>query len=267
MDPAFQSLAVAIVGGTFLTVLARKYALPTIVLLFAGGVLMGPAGCNWIHPDSLEIVLPGIVSIAIAIILFEGGLTLDPRDYLSSPVIIKRLLTIGAVITWLGSATTVKLVFQASWPMSLLAGSLVIVTGPTVILPLLRRLRLTPRVASVLQWEGVLIDAIGVFLAVFCFELVVVGDAPSALAGFAVRCLIGTTIGLGGGWLLQKALERRWIPETLTNPFVLASAVGLFLLAEFLKHESGLLAATFAGIVIGRRRSDEVRQSGLSRPN
>lgn len=170
-DVAFRTLAVAITGGTFLTVLSRKFALPTIVLLFGGGLAFGPSGLGWIDPASVEGLLPALVSLAIGIILFEGGLTLEPRDYLRSPVVIKRLLTLGALVTWLGSAAGVRFVFGASWEVSLLAGSLVIVTGPTVIIPLLKRLRLVPRVASILHWEGVMIDAIGFFSPCFVTNL------------------------------------------------------------------------------------------------
>ncbi|HOO93886.1 MAG TPA: cation:proton antiporter, partial [Opitutales bacterium] len=208
----------------------------------------------------MEGLLPALVSLAIGIILFEGGLTLEPRDYLRSPVVIKRLLTLGALVTWLGSAAGVRFVFGASWEVSLLAGSLVIVTGPTVIIPLLKRLRLVPRVASILHWEGVMIDAIGVFLAVFCYELVVIQHPGTALFGFGARIAVGAVIGLGGGWLIQRALEKNWVPDNLINPFVLACAVGLFALAEWWIHESGLLAATLAGVWVARRRSTSVRQ-------
>ena len=257
---AFETLAIAIFGGTFLTVLSRKYALPTIVFLFLGGLLLGPSVLGLIDPNSVESILPAMVSLAIGIILFEGGLTLEPRDYVRSSRVIKRLLSVGAIVTWLGSALAVKLCFNPSWEVSLLAGSLVIVTGPTVIIPMLRRMRLKTNVASILHWEGVMIDAVGVFLAVLCFELVVYKDSMMALTGFAQRLVAGVGIGVAGGYLLQWILQRSFIPESLTNPFVLASAVFIFAMAEFWIHESGLLSATIAGIIVGRRQSAEVKQ-------
>ncbi len=259
-DPIFQTLAGAVVGGLGITLIARKFSLPTIVLLFAGGVAFGPEGLGLLDPASVESILPAIVSLAISVILFEGGLTLEPRDYLRSPGVIKRLLTIGAVVTWLGAALIVKVCFGASWEISLLAGSLVIVTGPTVIMPLLRRLRIDPEVASILHWEGVLIDAVGVFIAVLCYELVVVHDPGAAVLGFGGRFLAGALVGTLGGLALQRVLEKGWVPESLTNPFVLAAAVLLFTLAESWMHEAGLLAVTIAGIIVGRRRSEHVRQ-------
>ena len=259
-DTTFGTLAVSLFGGTFITVFCRKYALPTIVFLFAGGLILGPMGLDCLQPKTVESFLPAIVSLAVAIILFEGGLTLEPRDYVRSSRMIKRLLSLGTIVTWVGSAAVVKVCFNPSWEICLLAGSLVIVTGPTVIMPLLRRLRLKPEVASILHWEGVLIDAVGVFIAVFCFELVIQGDWAAALGGFTHRLLAGISIGFLGGYLLQWILRKSYIPDSLTNPFVLAAAVFIFTISECWIHESGLLSVTLAGIIVGKRRSPEVKQ-------
>lgn len=260
IEIAFRTLALALGVGLFLTVIAHKFDLPTIVLLFAGGLLLGPAGLSWIDPASLGNTLPAIVSLSIGIILFEGGLTLKPKDYLASPKIIKRLLTLGTLVTWFCAATAVYLFFDASWQISLLAGSLVIVTGPTVIVPMLHRLRLKSRIGSILHWEGVLIDAIGVFCAIFCYELVVLEGGTTAVGGFALRLGVGLAFGIIGGIAIQQCLERNWIPDSLTNPFALAAAVLVLASAELISHESGLLAVTVAGVIVGRRRSSEVRQ-------
>lgn len=258
---AFQSIALALGFGLLLTVVAHRYDLPTIVLLLGGGLLLGPAGLGWIDPYSLGDLLPVIVSLSIGVILFEGGLTLKPSDYFASPKIIKRLLSIGALATWMAAAFAVWLVFDASWQVSLLSGSLVIVTGPTVILPLLHRLRLPARLASILHWEGVLIDAIGVFIAVFCYELVTLqGGGAAAAGGLVLRFAVGLGLGVLGGISIQRCLERNWIPDSLTNPFALAAAVLVFAAAERIAHESGLLAVTVAGVIVGSRRSSAVRQ-------
>ncbi len=257
---AFRTIALALGVGLLLTVIAHKFDLPTIVLLFAGGLVLGPTGLGWIQPDSIGHVMPVIVSLSIGIILFEGGLTLKPKDYLASPTIIKLLLTVGVGVTWLCAATAVYFVFNASWQISLLAGSLVVVTGPTVIVPMLHRLRLKTKLGSILHWEGVLIDPIGVFLTVFCYELVVLEGGSSAVGGLILRLSVGLVFGAIGGVAIQQCLERNWIPDSLTNPFALAAAVLVFSCAELISHESGLLAVTVAGVVVGRRRSSEVRQ-------
>ncbi|MBC2606604.1 sodium:proton antiporter [Pelagicoccus albus] len=259
-DIAFRTIALALGMGLMLTVIAHKFDFPTIVLLFGGGLLLGPIGLGWIQPDSLGHIMPVIVSLSIGIILFEGGLTLKPKDYLASPTIIKLLLTVGVGITWLCAAAAVYFVFDASWQISLLSGSLVVVTGPTVIVPMLHRLRLKPKLGSILHWEGVLVDAVGVFLAVFCYELVVLDGGGSAVGGLLLRLSVGLVLGAVGGFAIQQCLERSWIPDSLTNPFALAAAVLVFGCAEFISHEAGLLAVTIAGVVVGRRRSSEVRQ-------
>lgn len=257
---AFRTIALALGVGLLLTVIAHKFDLPTIVLLFAGGLILGPAGLGWIQPNSLGHVMPVIVSLSIGIILFEGGLTLKPKDYFASPTIIKLLLTVGVGITWLCATAAVYFVFDASWQISLLAGSLVVVTGPTVIVPMLHRLRLKTKLGSILHWEGVLIDPIGVFLTIFCYELVVLEGGSSAVGGLFLRLAVGLVFGVVGGITIQQCLERKWIPDNLTNPFALAAAILVFSCAELISHESGLLAVTVAGVVVARRRSSEVRQ-------
>lgn len=259
-DIAFRTIGLALGVGLLLTVIAHKFDFPTIVLLFAGGLVMGPTGLGWIQPNSLGHVMPVIVSLSIGIILFEGGLTLKPKDYLASPTIIKLLLTVGVGVTWLCAAAAVYFVFDASWQISLLSGSLVVVTGPTVIVPMLHRLRLKTKLGSILHWEGVLVDPVGVFLAVFCYELVVLEGGGSAVGGLLLRLSVGLVLGVIGGFTIQKCLEKNWIPDSLTNPFALAAAVLVFSCAEMISHESGLLAVTVAGVMVGRRRSSEVRQ-------
>ena len=169
---ALSSLVYAVAVGILLVGLARRFQLPAIVLLLGGGIALGPDGAGLIKPESLGSTLGLIVKCAVAIILFQGGLSLDPAGYRRSPVIIRRLLTTGALVTWLGTAIVIYAVFRFDLVLCLLAGSLVIVTGPTVIIPLLKRIRLTERIHHILHWEGVLIDAAGVFIAVTCYGVV-----------------------------------------------------------------------------------------------
>ena len=171
---ALWALCFAVGAGCLLTVLARRLHLPTIVLLLFGGFALGPSA-QVLQPNALGDFLPMIVSLAVGLILFEGALTLDLKEFKETSTVIKRLLTIGVLITWLGSALTAYMVFDTSPAFSLLMGSLIIVTGPTVIVPLLRRIRVQQKLASILHWEGVLIDTVGVFTAILCFEWVVEG--------------------------------------------------------------------------------------------
>jgi NhaP-type Na+/H+ or K+/H+ antiporter/mannitol/fructose-specific phosphotransferase system IIA component (Ntr-type) len=254
------TISLAIGAGILLTVIARRLNMPTIVLLLLGGLLLGPEGLNWVQPDTLGDILPLIVSMAIGIILFEGGLTLSLRDYAHANTMIRRLLSVGVLVTWFGGAITIWLIFDFPFPFALLAASLVIVTGPTVIVPILKRIKAVPRVANILHWEGVLIDAIGVFIAVLCFDWVVAGEGGQALVNFGIRVVAGVVMGVGGGWLIEKVLRRRWIPEEMTNIYVLASGILLFGLSETIIVESGLLAVTLAGLYLGWKEPLELRE-------
>jgi len=245
------TLCLAVGLGAILTTLSRRWRLPTIVLLLLGGFLLGPEVLNWVQPSSLHEMFTPLISIAVAIILFEGGLTLNIGDFLRSSQEIRRLLTVGVLITWLVGAFAIWLVFRWEISFCLLAGSLVIVTGPTVIVPLLKRIQLNSRVASILHWEGVLIDAIGVFVAILCFEWVVGNEGGWALGRFLLRVASGMAFGLAGGFLVSIAIRREWVPEQLVNGFTLAAAVLLFGLTELVIAEAGLLTVTVAGLVVG----------------
>ena len=259
-NSALWSLCFAIGAGCFLTSLSRKTHLPTLVLLLLGGFLFGPEGFNFFDPKALGEFLPIFISLAIAIILFEGGLTLDLREFTQTSVVIQRLLTVGVLITWIGIAICIVFVFKTNISFALLMGSLVIVTGPTVIVPLLRRIRIQSRIANILHWEGVLIDSIGVFIAILCFEWVVEGGGTVAIPNFMIRILSGLLIGSIGGYLIYLCMERKWIPDTLINAFALASAMFIFGLTELVKPEAGLLSVTVAGIIVGIKKPHRLKE-------
>lgn len=259
-NSALWSLCFAVGAGCFLTSLSRKTHLPTLVLLLLGGFLFGPEGLNLFDPKALGDFLPIFISLAVAIILFEGGLTLDLREFTQTSVVIQRLLTVGVLITWIGVAICIVLVFKTNISFALLMGSLVIVTGPTVIVPLLRRIRIQSRIANILHWEGVLIDSIGVFIAILCFEWVVEGGGTVALPNFMIRILSGLLIGSIGGYVIYLSMERKWIPDTLINAFALASAMFIFGLTELIKPEAGLLSVTIAGIIVGIKKPHRLKE-------
>lgn len=253
------TLTVAIFAGAMLTLLARKANVPTIVLLLAGGFMLGPEGLGFVRPDALQDVLPVIVSLAIGIILFEGGMTLDLKGYQEAGLIIRRVLTVGVLVTWLGTALIIRVIFDYNFAFCLLAGSLVIVTGPTVIQPLLKRIRLKRNLHNILHWEGVLIDPVGVFVAVLAFEWAVGSEGGLAFYNFISRFVVGLFIGYLGGELLCLFLKRKWIPDDAVNLFTLSGAVMIFGLAESMISEGGLLSVTIAGLVLGWRKPTEFK--------
>ncbi len=257
---ALWSLCLAISAGCFLTVLARRLHLPTIVLLLLGGFALGTEGLGILNADALGEFLPLVVSLAVALILFEGGLTLDLKGFSQTSTVIRRLLTIGVLITWIGSALTVFFIFGTSPSMALLMGSLIIVTGPTVIVPLLRRIRIQQRLGSILHWEAVLIDSIGVFVAILCYEWVVEGGGTIAIPNFLIRIISGAAIGGIGGYGVYFAMHRSLVPDNIVNAFALASAILIFGLTELIRPEAGLLAVTVAGLIVGLKKPRQLRE-------
>ncbi|MDP6118223.1 MAG: cation:proton antiporter [Planctomycetota bacterium] len=249
-----MTLSIAVSGGVFFQVLAERLRIPAIAPLLVGGVLLGPEFAGLVQPDSLGATMQLIISFAVAIILFEGGLTLNIKGYLNADKIIHRLLSVGVLITWFGTALIIKLLFGFSLMTCALAGSLIIVTGPTVITPLLKRVRVNDRLNQTLLWEGVMIDPIGVFVAVLCFEWLSSEAAVEPLENFLVRILVGGVVGGLSGLLLADVHRRKWVPEEHTNLFVLAAVLLCFGICETVKHEAGILAAVVAGQVFALRR-------------
>jgi NhaP-type Na+/H+ or K+/H+ antiporter/mannitol/fructose-specific phosphotransferase system IIA component (Ntr-type) len=257
------TIVAAISAGVFLIAIARRLGLPVIVLLLAGGILLGPAVMGesaLVKPDALGGGLLVVVSLAVGLILFEGGLTLDVSGYRSASVMIRRLLTVGVVVTWLGTATAIRLIFDLPVGQAIVAASLVIVTGPTVIAPLLKRVKVNERLHHILHWEGVLIDPIGVFIAVMCFEWFSGTEGVEAVAMLGIRVAAGLGIGVPGGFAIGFLIRRKIVPEGMMNVFALGSAVLVFGLAEAVANEAGLLSVTAAGFIIGLTRTVSVKQ-------
>lgn len=253
------TLTIAIFAGGMLTILARRIHVPTIVLLLLGGFALGPEVLGLVVPDALHGMLPVIVSLAIGVILFEGGMTLDLKGYRRAAKVIPRLLSVGVLVTWLGTALLVWLIFRFEFSVCLLAGSLVVVTGPTVVQPLLKRIRLRRTLHNILHWEGVMIDPIGVFLAIFCFDYVMGAQADMGLIFFVVRFAVGILAGYLGGELLCLLLRKKWVPDDAVNLFTLCGAIMIFGIAEGFIKESGLLSVTVAGLVLGWRKPAEFK--------
>ena len=262
-----MTMVTAISAGVFLIVLARRLHIPAIVVLLAGGVLLGPSGplTAWlgielVDPESLGDGLRVIVAMAVGLILFEGGLTLDVEGYRSAPTMIRRLLTLGVLITWLGTTLAIWLIVNVPISQAVIGGSLVIVTGPTVIAPLLKRIRVNQRLHSVLHWEGVLIDPIGVFIAVLCFEFFGEAQGEAAFLNLVQRIGAGLVFGLFGGWLLALLVRRKMVPTEMINVFSLGMAMLIFGAAEAVRNEAGLLSVTIAGFVFGLSPSAKIKQ-------
>lgn len=248
----------AAVIGVFLILIAQRLKISSIVVLLVGGILAGPEFLGIVNPSNLGNGLNTIISLAVGIILFEGGLTLDIKGYRQVSTEIVGVLTRGVFVTWGLSTISIKLIFDFNWSLCLLAGSLIIVTGPTVIGPLLQRIRVKKRLHDILYWEGVLIDPIGVFISLLCYEWILSAGTQEVYFNFFSRFLVGTVIGLAFGMGIYELLKRNWIPEERLNIFALASAMVTFAVADSLISESGLLSVTIAGFWLGYKDTPQL---------
>ncbi len=254
-NPAL-GFALALAIGMVAQVIARHLRLPGIVLLLAAGLIVGPDGLDVVRPAALGDGLLMIVGMAVAVILFEGGLNLDVRRLRAEALIIRRLVTLGALLTALGATLAARWIMGWDWRLATLFGTLVIVTGPTVVTPLVRRLRVEQPVSTILEAEGVLIDPIGAIIAVVALEFLYADAAATTLARPMVVLGSGALIGAATGALIALLLRLpRMIPEGLENILVLSLVIALFQIAEASLGESGLAAVVAAGLVVGNIRT------------
>jgi len=246
--------AVTLVAGVGCQALARQIKLPAIVPLLLVGMLLGPSGLGVVDPSLLGDGLRVIVGFAVAIILFEGGLSLRTEMFREGGVAIRNLVVFGAWITWGLSALFAALLFKTSWGTALLFGALVTVTGPTVIIPLLRVARPGKRVAGVLRGEAIVIDPVGALYAVLVLEyLVGTGQSGGWTAALHLgeRLLLGVVIGVASAaflWLLLRR-ERTLAPD-IKNLTVLAVAIATYTISESILEESGVLSVTLGGLIL-----------------
>ena len=245
-------LATILALGSLAQWLAWRFRVPAILLLLAFGFLAGhfASPTQWI-PQSL---LFPVVSLAVAVILFEGGLSLRLQELDEAGGVIFRMVTVGALITWVLSALAARWLLGIDLQLAILIGAILTVTGPTVIGPLLQTIRPQQRVASIAKWEGIVIDPIGATLAVVVFE-VIHGSSGLDVAIRVLKTVVGGgVIGLAAGGLLLWFLMRRWIPDFLQNSILLTAVIGAFVLSNEFASESGLVAVTVFGVVLANQK-------------
>ncbi|MEQ8704148.1 MAG: sodium:proton antiporter [Phaeodactylibacter sp.] len=263
-----------IVLGIFAQWLAWRIKVPAILPLILIGLLVGPIstfftydGEKLLEPllvrgaDGAIGIFPGeylfsFVSLAIGIILFEGGLTLKRKEIAGVGPAILKMITIGSLITFLGAGLAAHYLMGLNWAISFLFGALIIVTGPTVIAPILQNIPLNRNVSTVLKWEGILIDPIGALVAVLVFEFIRSAEGgveftSHALVSFFQILLTGLAMGAIAGYALYQFIIRDLIPHYLLNVFTLAMVLLIFVFSDVLAHESGLLSVVVMGMVLG----------------
>ncbi|HAC57786.1 MAG: sodium:proton antiporter [Parvibaculum sp.] len=257
-NPALAAALIVLLGAAAQW-LSWWMKLPAILLLLITGLLIGP-GFQLFDPDAMfgDLLFP-FVSLGVAVILFEGSLTLKFEEIRGHGQIVTRLVTIGALSTILVAALGAWGLGLLSWEVALLFGALVSVTGPTVIIPILRSVGLSKNAANILRWEGIIIDPLGALAAVVIFQFVAIdaADPGNLLLVFEILAA-GTVLGAGAGYAFGWLLRRHVLPDYLHNVAALALVLAVFVASNEIAHESGLLAVTVMGIFLANMRDVDV---------
>jgi NhaP-type Na+/H+ or K+/H+ antiporter len=263
-DPVVQ-LAGIVVLAVAAQWMAARLKVPSILLLLLTGFLVGPV-FDLLDPDTLlgDLLAP-TVALGVGLILFEGGMSLRLREMAGQQRVLWLLVTLGVLITWAVGAVTVMAVTDLSAGIAILVGSILVVSGPTVVGPLLTQVRPSRNVSSILKWESIFIDPVGALLAVLAFEVVLVDrvldpDIREVVWEVLKFILAGGLVGIGVGVLGIVALRRHWVPEHLLSLFGVSLALLAFIVAGEIAAESGLLATTILGLVLANHRPIRTEQ-------
>ena len=280
-------LIIALIGvlGVGAQWIAWRFNLPAIVVMAIAGLAAGPAfdllipaGADASGLPRMQILLGDfyrpIIAVAVAVILFEGGLSLNFGELRGLTKGVGRLVIPGVPIAWgLGSLAGYYLAGM-SWPIAILFAGIMVVTGPTVIVPLLRQSKLSQRPATLLKWEGIVNDPLGALLAVLVYGVIVIdghgpADASPAdlLGSLALASLLATCLGVGLGSFAAMSFRRGWIPEYLKPPVLLVLVLVCFEAANFLQEEAGLLAVTAMGVTLANSRVSSIAELRLFKEN
>ncbi|MEZ5375557.1 MAG: sodium:proton antiporter [Acidimicrobiales bacterium] len=257
VTPAIAVIAILGVASLWL---GSRLRIPSILLLLPAGILAGPV-LGLVEPDEQfgDLLFP-LISLGVGILLFEGGLNLrwERTDEVRS--VVFRLVTVGAFVTWVIGSIAAYLIFDITRGIAALLGAVLVVSGPTVVIPLLRLARPRRSVAEVLRWEGIVIDPVGATLGVVVLDAVIEDAGPVSSAVHVLYTLgSGLFVGLAAGGLLLWALRQHWIPDHLQNPLALATAIGAFAVSDMLRSEAGLMATTVIGLVLANQKIAPVR--------
>ena len=251
-------VAAIIALGIFSYWIAWRIHFPSILILLVVGFVAGPL-TGFLNPDGIfgDVLFP-LISISVAIILFEGGLSLQIKELKETKHAVRNLVSIGVIVTWVVGFIGAYFILQLSFSLSMLLGAILIVTGPTVIIPMLQQLHLVSRVGSVAKWEGIVNDPIGAIVAVLTFEVIMLSGTKAAasviIVGILKTIVVGVGLGVAGAFILIFLMKRYWIPDFLQNPATLMIVVIIFVLSNILQAESGLVAVTVMGIILANQK-------------
>jgi NhaP-type Na+/H+ or K+/H+ antiporter len=251
-------MASILIVGIALQWIGWRFKIPALILLIIAGFIMGPI-TGWINPkEDFGGLLHPIVSLSVAIILFEGGLNLKWHEFKQNSQVINRLITWNVVATFsLGAISSYYLV-GLSMPVALIFGAIIIVTGPTVIVPLLKQANLSRRPAALLRWEGIINDPVGALLVVLIYSYYMLSQSNTLviniIIGLGLSLVVSLILGVGVGFIIAKAFKKGKVPEHLKSPLILISILLVYTLANLVQNEAGLMATTILGITLANQK-------------
>ncbi len=240
--------------------LAWRLRLPAILFLLLAGLIVGPF-MQWLKPDEIlgNLLFP-LVSLAVAVILFEGSLTLNFKEIRGVSGSVWSIVSIGAIISWAATSVATHYFLGFTWELAMLFGSLTVVTGPTVIVPLLRTVRPNSTLANILRWEGILIDPLGALFVVMVYEFIVSHSAVNSMEVFGTIIAVGVILGVASGAAVATVLRRAWLPEYLQPFAVLMVVLGVFSVSNHIESEAGLLTVTVMGMWLANAKDINIQQ-------
>ncbi|WMN93658.1 cation:proton antiporter [Vibrio parahaemolyticus] len=262
MQVGNEALVLSAVGviGLGCQWLAWRLRLPAILFLLLAGLIVGPF-MQWLKPDEIlgNLLFP-LVSLAVAVILFEGSLTLNFKEIRGVSGSVWSIVSIGAIISWAATSVATHYFLGFTWELAMLFGSLTVVTGPTVIVPLLRTVRPNSTLANILRWEGILIDPLGALFVVMVYEFIVSHSAVNSMEAFGTIIAVGVILGVASGAAVATVLRRAWLPEYLQPFAVLMVVLGVFSVSNHIESEAGLLTVTVMGMWLANAKDINIQQ-------
>ncbi|MCR9548789.1 cation:proton antiporter [Vibrio antiquarius] len=262
MQVGNEALVLSAVGviGLGCQWLAWRLRLPAILFLLLAGLIVGPF-MQWLNPDEIlgNLLFP-LVSLAVAVILFEGSLTLNFKEIRGVSGSVWSIVSIGAIISWAATSIATHYFLGFTWELAMLFGSLTVVTGPTVIVPLLRTVRPNSTLANILRWEGILIDPLGALFVVMVYEFIVSHSAINSAEVFGTLIAVGVILGTASGAAVATIMRRAWLPEYLQPFAVLMIVLGVFSVSNHIESEAGLLTVTVMGMWLANAKGINIQQ-------
>ncbi|MBS9822271.1 cation:proton antiporter [Vibrio alginolyticus] len=263
MQVGNEALVLSAVGviGLGCQWLAWRLRLPAILFLLLAGLIVGPF-MQWLNPDEIlgNLLFP-LVSLAVAVILFEGSLTLNFKEIRGVSGSVWSIVSIGAIISWAATSIATHYFLGFTWELAMLFGSLTVVTGPTVIVPLLRTVRPNSTLANILRWEGILIDPLGALFVVMVYEFIVSHSAINSVEVFGTIIAVGVMLGAASGYAVATIMRRSWLPEYLQPFTVLMVVLGVFSVSNHIESEAGLLTVTVMGMWLANAKDINIQQT------